>query len=227
MMEKVFENINDEMITYYAKKSLEFEDTYKRPERQKYINKSKMLLKKYFFRKNVLEISCGTGFWTETISEVSNKIIATDINNEVLDIAKTKKYFCEVKFIRDDSYILEQITEKYDSLFAGFWFSHIPKSKIKYFISIIHEKLKKDAIVVFMDNLYMDKRYLDENSSPISRYDIEGNSYQVRKLKDNSHYEVIKNFYDENSLKECFRNYGKEIKIYKQKYFWIVKYIKR
>jgi demethylmenaquinone methyltransferase/2-methoxy-6-polyprenyl-1,4-benzoquinol methylase len=217
---------SNEMIKYYAKRALEYEDSYLKPERQKNINELKELLRKYFYNKNVLEIACGTGFWTQTISEVSTKIIAIDINDEVLNIAKAKKYNCEVAFLKDDAYILDKILEKYDSIFAGFWFSHIPKSKIRKFMEVIHNKLNEHALIVFIDNLFLEDRYLDENSSPISRFDTEGNSYQIRKLRDHSRYEVVKNFYDEKSLKECFASYGREIEIHKLQYFWIIKYFK-
>jgi 2-polyprenyl-3-methyl-5-hydroxy-6-metoxy-1,4-benzoquinol methylase len=213
---------SNEMEIYYEKRALEYENIYLKPERKEYIKKSKELLKKYFDNKNVLEISCGTGFWTETISEVAKNILAADLNTDVLEIAKAKVYNCKVEFIQDDSYKLDKIKEKQDSLFAGFWFSHIPKSKIKEFMDVIYSKLNENALIIFMDNLYV-----EENNTPISRFDTEGNSYQNRTLKDNSQYEVIKNFYEENELREYFNNYGKEIEITKLKYFWILKYIKK
>jgi demethylmenaquinone methyltransferase/2-methoxy-6-polyprenyl-1,4-benzoquinol methylase len=208
----------NEMEDYYAKRALEYEEIYLKSERQECINKTKVLLKKYFVNKNVLEVACGTGFWTRVISEVSAKILATDINHEVMDIAKNKEYKCKVEFIQDDSYRLDEIKEKYDALFAGFWFSHIPKSKINEFFEVIEKKLHKNAILVFMDNMYV-----EGNSTPISGFDDEGNSYQLRKLKDNSRHEVLKNFYDEKNLKELFMKYADDIEISNFQYYWIVK----
>ena len=212
---------NNELENYYAKRTLEYENIYLKPERQEYIKESKALLKKYFENKNVLEIACGTGFWTETISEVSNCVMATDLNNEVLEIARSKKYNCKVDFIQDDSYELNKIKGKYDSLFAGFWFSHIPKSRIRKFLETVNGKIDENGIIVFMDNIYV-----EGNSTPISKFDKEGNSYQTRKLNDNSQYEVLKNFYNENELKNYIKDYGKEIIFNDLKYYWIIKYRK-
>ena len=206
---------------YYAKRAREYENVYFRPERKNCIEESGKILKKYFENREVLEIACGTGFWTETISQVSTKITAVDINNEVLEVAKTKKYGCNVDFIQDDVYKLDKINGKYDSLFAGFWLSHVPKSKISNFIELIHSKLNNDAMIVFMDNLYV-----EGNSTPISRSDEEGNSYQIRKLNDNSEYEIIKNFFNEQKLKVLFEDCSKEIYIQELEYFWILKYYK-
>jgi demethylmenaquinone methyltransferase/2-methoxy-6-polyprenyl-1,4-benzoquinol methylase len=218
----MIEDKSIEMEKYYAKRAMEYENIYLRPERQINIEESKVLLKKYFDKKNVLEIACGTGFWTETISKVSKSIIAVDLNNEVLEIAKNKKYNCRIDFIQDDSYKLNKIKDKYDSFFAGFWFSHIPKSKINGFLDVIHSKLNKNALIIFMDNLY-----IEGNNTPISRFDTEGNSYQMRKLSDNSQYEVLKNFYNEIELKKCFNNYGDEIVVNCLDYYWILKYLKK
>jgi demethylmenaquinone methyltransferase/2-methoxy-6-polyprenyl-1,4-benzoquinol methylase len=157
---------NIKMEKYYAKRAIEYEDIYSKPERQEYIKESKLLLKEYFLDKTVLEIACGTGFWTKTISKVSKSILAIDINNEMLEIAKNKKYNCEIDFIQDDSYKLEKVNGKYDSLFAGFWFSHIPKSKTKMFLDIIYKKLNEYATIVFMDNLYV-----NGSNTPISLLD--------------------------------------------------------
>ena len=212
---------SNEIENYYAKRALEYENIYLLPERQEYIKKSKALLKKYFENKNVLEIACGTGYWTETISEVSKNIFAIDINNEVLEIARNKKYHCKVDFIQDDTYELGKVKDKYESIFAGFWFSHIPKARRNAFFDVIHGKLHENGSVICMDNLYV-----EGSSSAISGYDAEGNSYQIRKLQDNSQFEILKNFYTESELKDFFSSYSGEINIDNLKYYWILNYTK-
>ena len=213
--------MSQEMEQYYAKRALEYEEIYLKPERQECIKESKTLLKSIFKSKNILEIACGTGFWTEPISEAASSIMAIDLNTEVLEIAKNKQYGCQVTFMEDDSYKLSKVTKRYDSLFAGFWFSHIPKSKVKEFLELVHSKLDNNAILVFMDNLYV-----EGSSTPVSRYDSEGNSYQIRPLKDGSKHEVLKNFYSTEELKSVFSSYGNNITVSDYRYFWILKYNK-
>jgi demethylmenaquinone methyltransferase/2-methoxy-6-polyprenyl-1,4-benzoquinol methylase len=213
---------NDEIENYYAKRALEYENIYSKPERQKYIKEAKEILKKYLDNKSVLEIACGTGFWTEIISEVSKSILAVDYNNEVMEIAREKRYNCNIEFIQDDAYKLSKVKGNCEALFAGFWFSHIPKQRIRNFFENIHKKLIKNALVIIMDNFY-----IEGNSTPVSRYDTDGNSYQIRKLNDNNQYEIVKNFYNKNELKNYFTDYGKEIEIDDLNYYWIIKYIKK
>ncbi len=210
------------MEKYYSLRANEYDDIYLKPERQNDIIKSKKILKKFFLDKKVLDVACGTGFWTETISETAKEISGTDINKEVLDIAKSKKYDCKIEFIRDDAYQLKKITKKFDSLFSGFWFSHIPKSRIEDFINVIYDKLENNSMIVFMDN-----NFVKGSSTPISRYDNEGNTYQNRILKNGSSHEVLKNFYNKNELSECFSKYGNDLEIIELTYYWILKFVKK
>ena len=68
------------MIEYYKKRAKEYEDIYKKPERQKSILEYQDYIKELFQNRNVLELACGTGFWTETLTETAKTVLATDIN---------------------------------------------------------------------------------------------------------------------------------------------------
>jgi len=70
----------------------------------------------------------------------------------------------------------------------------------------------------------IDNNYSVGSSTPISRKDEEGNTYQLRKLKDDSEYEVLKNFYLEDDLKKMFKNYSSNFEIINLKYYWMIKY---
>jgi hypothetical protein len=48
----------------------------------------------------------------------------------------------------------------------------------------------------------------------------------MRKLNDNSQYEILKNFYSVSELKNFIKDYGKEIIVNDLKYYWILKYKK-
>lgn len=84
---------------------------------------------KTFEDKLVLEIACGTGFWTQFVSKVTKHVTAIDFSNEVLNIAKEKDIPAnKVIFLQGDAYKLNQVSVDFDGGFANFWFSHIPKS---------------------------------------------------------------------------------------------------
>ena len=79
--------------------------------------------------------------------------------------------------------------EPYDAAFAGFWWSHVLKRDLPRFLEGLHRVLAPGAQVVFLDN-----RYVEGSSTPVSRVDANGDSWQTRKLADGSTHEVLKNF---------------------------------
>ena len=216
----MFRDIEKDIQQYYADRANEYDLTYERPERQTDLKTIRILLKNLLNEHHVLEIACGTGYWTKIISSVAKSITATDINNEVLKIAKNKLIkLKKVTFIQDNSYSLNKIRGNFTAGFAFSWWSHILKSKLKEFLTLFHSKLHSNALVVFLDN-----RRVKTSSLPISRIDNDGNTYQIRKLEDGREYEILKNFPTKQEILKTLGNKVKNLKIEFLTYFWIVWY---
>ena len=212
--------MKSEIETYYSRRASEYEKIYEKPEREGDLESLKRLVIDFLQNKSVVEIACGTGYWTEIISHAAHSIIAIDSSKEVLDIARLKTYQkSNVKFINDDALSLSKIKNIFNSAFCGFWLSHIQKKKIESFIINLHSKLKLGSVVVMIDN-----NYVVDNSTPISKKDEAGNTYQLRKLKDGSEYEALKNFYLEDELINIFKNCPSNFEIINLKYYWMIKY---
>ncbi len=88
---------NTDITSYYARRAAEYEKVYSKPERQQELAALRQLLPGWFTGRSILEVACGTGYWTECISATAESITATDINREVLDIAGSKSYACPVR----------------------------------------------------------------------------------------------------------------------------------
>lgn len=174
---------------YYADRAPEHDNVYQKPERQKDLKKLRSTLSAAFKKLNVLEVACGTGYWTQFIAKSASSILATDYNSEVIEIAKSRDYHdCKVSFLLSDAYVLENVTRKFSAGFCGFWWSHIPQKRIKTFLKIFHSRLYAGSKVVMIDN-----RYVEGNSTPILKRSDEGDTYQLRKLKNDSSYKILKN----------------------------------
>ena len=208
------------MIEYYKKRASEYENIYQKPERQYFINEYKEYLAVFFTNRSVLELACGTGFWTESISYTAKRIKATDINDTVLDIAKTKNYRneCIIEFEVMDFKNKSEYSS-FDGIFIGFLVSHLSKDEF--------ERLIHDLVVTNRNQkiLLMDNNYIDGESTKISIKDSLGNTYQIRKLEDGSSYEIMKNFYTEEELNTIMKKYNLDYKINKNKYFWSLEII--
>jgi len=66
----------------------------------------------------------------------------------------------------------------------------------------------------------IDQLYVEGLTSHISREDPCGNQYTIRKLKDGSTYEIIKNFPRPGELEEVFKGMCTNISVLRLQHFW-------
>lgn len=210
--------MNTDMIAYYKARANEYEKIYSKPERQEDLLTATRMLQTIFAGKEVFEIACGTGYWTERIAATAYAVTATDINDTVISIAKLKTGISNVSFDVADMFNIA-LNNKYESLFAGFIWSHIKIKELEKFVDTINGFVKPGSSIVIMDN-----NYVEGSSLPIANTDTDGNTYQERKLTDGSLHSVLKNFPSEDSIREILKNRSAEIKFTSLKYFWILEY---
>ena len=211
--------MNKDQILYYSERTKEYEQIYQKPERQEDLKQLKTILKDIFSEKSVFEIACGTGYWTEFISETAKTILATDINETVIEVAKSKMYQTPVTFETADIYSLSYTKEKFDAGFGGFIWSHIPKQNLAGFLSGFISNISQGGLIVFIDN-----QFVEGSNTPIDSEDEYGNTYQIRKLYDGTHHKVMKNFPIDSEIVNMVRPIGTEIEIERLNYFWILKF---
>jgi ubiquinone/menaquinone biosynthesis C-methylase UbiE len=207
------------LVSYYKDRAKEYEKIYSKPERQDDLQNASIYLQHVFADKNVLEIACGTGYWTERIAASASSIFATDVNESVIDVAKRKIIPNQnVSFGVADIYNFNAIN-KYESLFGGFIMSHIKMQDIDKFLMTINNLVYPRGKIVFMDN-----NFVEGSNLPITNTDEEGNTFQTRKLEDGSIHLVLKNFHSENFLRLKLNGIADEVKFIKLKYYWILEY---
>lgn len=205
------------MELYYAQRAAEYEKIYAKPERQADLARMRSDIPALFEGRRVLEIACGTGYWTPLIAARTEAVLALDYNEETLAIARTKDYpKANVRFVQGDAYALPAWPELFSAAYAGFWWSHVPLGRLDAFLSGLHQRLEPGAVVAFMDN-----RYVEGSSTPLSRRDAEGNTYQTRRLADGSAHEVLKNFPTARELRERL---GAQARITEYEYYWVASY---
>jgi ubiquinone/menaquinone biosynthesis C-methylase UbiE len=206
---------------YYSKRAQEYEQIYQRdnPIRQSEQNKIAEKIKKIFCDKNVLEVACGTGFWTVFLSEVAKEIVATDNSDEAIKIAQSKNYKCPVFFKKCDAYNLPFSTLSFDGGLANFWFSHISKDKIELFLDGFHRVLSNQAIVFIADNVFN-----EDIGGKLVREKRNDNTYKIRFLENGGKYKILKNYYSEEELVNIFSRYGNLLNVYYGNCFWYIYY---
>lgn len=180
---------------YYARRAAEYDRIYAKPERRGDLGELSRWVAERVEGRRVLELACGTGWWTRVLAETAASVTATDVNDEVLEIAAGREYAQPVRFRRADAFDPPAAAGEYDAIVAAFWISHLPLSGLGPFLDSVDDCLEPGGRVVLLDN-----RYVEGSSTPVSRTDAEGNTYQLRGLDSGATYEVMKNFFDARSI---------------------------
>jgi demethylmenaquinone methyltransferase/2-methoxy-6-polyprenyl-1,4-benzoquinol methylase len=205
---------------YYARRAAEYEKIFDKPERQADLARMRRDIPALFKGERVLEIACGTGYWTPLIAEQAERVLATDFNEEPLAIARSKPYRRgNVQFERADAYALPAWPQRFSACYAGFWWSHVPLARLDSFLAGLQARLEPGANVAFMDN-----RYVEGSSTPVSRKDPQGNTYQQRRLADGSSHEVLKNFPTVEEMRQRLGRFGSDFGFTQYEYYWVATY---
>jgi SAM-dependent methyltransferase len=215
----------DAIKKYYAEMVPDYEHLagYRDPEAEKIREDMKQRWQELLKDRNVLEIACGTGYWTETIAQAAKTLTATDINQNMLIVAKERlKVFKNITFVQTDAYSLDGIEGLYTAAFAHWWWSHIPKKKIRLFLETLHSKLENNAVVLFSDHL---PDYCDVGFK-IS-YNDDGDRIEERVMKDGTKHNVIKNFLTEGNARNYLSGIADDIDYTAYKHHWELSYCVR
>ena len=215
-------SVTDRIAAYYAIRAPEYEQTssYMSPSAAEFMDGIKSELRAVVKDRDAIEIACGTGYWTQVASESARSVLATDRNVELVEIVGNKmasaaNVRCQVA----DAYTLDGVGGPFSAAYAQFWWSHIPRSMLKVFLSALHSKLQDGAQVFFMDSM----PYFSRGGR---RLDEEGNVFEPRVLMNGEKYEVMKNFPTETELREVLEGISDELvyKEYEDASVWTVSY---
>ena len=185
----------DDVTKYYAERAPVYDETagYLNPEAEILRIPIKERYREIFRGRNVLEIACGSGYWTPVIGELAKSVMAIDINHDLISMAEDRcKHLPNVRFQITNAYTLDGVPRGFDAAFGFFWWSHIPKEHLQTFLTALHSKLSPGALVMFVDQL----RY----KGRVRKQDNEGNILEQRVLPDGRSFMIVKNFPTEQEI---------------------------
>lgn len=203
---------------YYARRAGTYEqEVYGRPERQADLALLRERVREALRNHRVLEVACGTGYWTAQLAQSAASVLATDINPEMLEAAQAKGLPVDkARFALADALDL-QVEGMFSACFAGFWWSHVKRQDQAGFLEQLRAKLGKDTLLVLLDNVYV-----EGSNTPVARTDLDGNTYQIRTLSDGERYEVLKNFPTDSALRKKMGAAVKDIRIVRLEHYWML-----
>ena len=211
-----------ELMRYYDRRAPEYEELYYRtdPLRRGELERAAATMRNCLEGRRVLELACGTGYWTERLVGCVRSVLAVDSSSEMLSLARRKKLPREVvDYSLADAYHLESINGEFDGGMANFWLSHVPKSMLGRFVRGFHARLGPGAVVFMMDNFR-----IPGYGGEFIRVAGSEDTFRRRELQDGSSHEIIKNYYDEAELRRLLSPHADALEVNAGEYYWWLNY---
>lgn len=208
-----------EMQAYYAARAPYYDAVYDKPERAADIAFLRAYLPEQCRGRTLLELACGTGFWTPVLASAARRLVATDATAEPLALARQRPGVQGTTFLQADAYALPAHLGTFDAAFAGLWFSHVPVQARTAFLASLHARLEPGARVIWIDN---HERQCED--FPIEETDAEGNTWQHRPLRDGSRHRVLKNFPTQDELEALVADRACRLHYRRLDNFWLFQY---
>ena len=150
----------------------------------------------------VLELACGTGWWTEQLVRWAGEVTAVDASAEVLELNRRRVGDERVRRERAD--IFAWLPDgAYDVVFFSFWLSHVPPERFAAFWEMVRGALAPGGRVFFVDSLRTELSTATDH-----RLSDEGDVVLERKLNDGRRFQIYKVFYEPGDLRRQLEALG-------------------
>jgi len=122
--------------------------------------------------KKVLEIGCGTGLFTAEIAKSNNEIISIDVSDDLIELAKKRVEYENVKFMIENAYKTRFEDNYFDFIVGSSVLHHL---EIEPAIDEFYRLLKFDGKVMFTEPNMLNPQIALERNIPFLRR-LAGNS---------------------------------------------------
>jgi demethylmenaquinone methyltransferase/2-methoxy-6-polyprenyl-1,4-benzoquinol methylase len=153
----------------------------------------------------VLELACGTGWWTQWLAEHGRRVTAVDAAEEMLALNRERVKATNVKYIAADVFSWKP-NRKFDLVFFAFWLSHVPHDRFAAFWQLVGDSLAPHGRVFFVDELDTEEARGQETRV--------GGDAVLRTLEDGRQFRAVKVFYQPSELEAKLRTLGWNVDVH-------------
>jgi demethylmenaquinone methyltransferase/2-methoxy-6-polyprenyl-1,4-benzoquinol methylase len=155
----------------------------------------------------VLELACGSGWWTKRLALTARTVTAVDASPEMLAINRERVPGTQVRRLVADmfSWIPDR---QYDMAFFSFWLSHVPNDRFEAFWDLVARSLKPTGRVFFVDESQPDRNDGSEQLLEDER------GAAIRELDDGRRFRMVKVYHEPLELEERLRALGWAVSIH-------------
>lgn len=206
------------IIDYYRARAGEYEQIYYReiPARRKEIDDHCEFVRGIARSKTVLDLACGTGYWTKVASDSAGELIGADISVEMLHQARQKSFGCPTGFVAANMYELPFQPNSFDLLILGFWISHEPCQNYDSLFDNLIRQIKPNGKIWLIDN----NPPAEGPQSDSAGLDEFGNNLKFRKLQIGDQFIIVKNYFSRENLNQILSRSFNVIELINKEYYW-------
>jgi SAM-dependent methyltransferase len=206
---------------YYDQRAPEYEEIYTPRDvtHGRELGELSRALRNTLSGRRVLEVACGTGYWTAAVAQVAREVVATDTSLPMLAEARDKGLPPNVRLCEADAYDLAPAGDGFDGALAMFWLSHVPRNRLRDFLAHLHGRLGGGARVFLADDLYT-PGWGGDLLDP----DANGDTFKLRTLKNGSRHRVLKNYFSDEDLRTLLEPHAEDLVLWRGRYFWSAAY---
>jgi SAM-dependent methyltransferase len=202
----------DEQLDYYRARAGEYDEWFLRQgrydrgpkHREEWFGEIALIetaLRRELQAGDVLELACGTGLWTRHLVQQHSCVVAIDGSPEAIAINRQRVNSDVVDYVVADLFSWQPKT-RYDSVFFGFWLSHVPPDQFERFWANVRASLKNGGRVFFVDSL------LEQSSTAQDHDRLDRSGVALRHLNDGREFRIVKMFYEPPDLERRLSELG-------------------
>jgi SAM-dependent methyltransferase len=204
---------------YYAAVAATYDLQYERPEVEDDLEELHEALTELLHGHKVLELACGSGYWTDIIADAAESVRAIDNSPQMLAAARERGLDEDfVQFTEGDAFSLPDdiAPGQFTACFAAGLWSQVPRSSQDKYLAHLRAKLGKEVLLVLLDN-----NYVEGYSEPIARTDLDGNSFHILTDTKGERYEVAQSYPSDSWLRKRLSGAAKEVRVERLEHYWL------
>jgi demethylmenaquinone methyltransferase/2-methoxy-6-polyprenyl-1,4-benzoquinol methylase len=156
---------------------------------------------------SVLELAAGTGQWTGRLLARATSVHCVDASPEVLELNRERVQ----PERRSVTYELADLFawapgRRYDTVFFGFWLSHVPAERFEPFWTMVEAALAPGGRVFFVDSLA-------HETSTARDHVLEAGGEVTRRLNDGREFRIVKRFFEPAGLERRLADLGWDVSV--------------
>jgi demethylmenaquinone methyltransferase/2-methoxy-6-polyprenyl-1,4-benzoquinol methylase len=161
----------------------------------------------------VLELACGTGWWTQWLAQHARHVTAVDAAEEMLALNRERVKAANVRHILADVFSWKP-GRQFDLVFFAFWMSHVPRDRFAAFWQLVGDSLAEKGRVFFIDEL-------DTGRAGDAETRVDGDAV-LRVLEDGRQFRAVKVFYQPSALEAKLRGLGWNVEVRSsgRRFYW-------